>query len=141
MGSSLLLIGLKSQKAAVNLGISDSKAKIAALEDKISRLNEAKKALGNNISNLEDIQSDIDDFEVSKSKWQGETEKSFIGKYNSYAIFLKKYKSDTEEAKEQIEEALENAKEEKSNASMHLSSLEGILSGLETDIASAKEND
>ncbi len=140
MGSSTLLIRLRSKKATVNQDISDSKNKIAALEDKISRLSEAEKSLSSSISDLKAIQSDIDDFEVSKSKWQGETERDFIGKYNSYAIFLKKYKSDTEEAKEQIEEALENAKEEKSNTSIGLSNLEGILVGLETDIASAKEN-
>lgn len=140
MSSSILLTSLISRKAMVNQDIFNSKANIANLEDKISRLSQAKKSLDDSISNLESIKSEVDDFEVSTSKWEGDTERNFIGKYNSFALFVKIYKSDTEEAKNQIDEALQNAKEEKSNADMGLGNLEVTLLNLVTSIASAKEN-
>lgn len=129
---------LKEQKKVVNEGISDAKENIAALEDKISRLRQAKKSITSRLSNLEGIQSDIDDFEVANSKWQGEGERNFEGKYNSYAIYVNAYESDTSKAKEQIEEDLEAAKAEKVSVGIGLENLENNLDRVESDMEEAK---
>lgn len=138
MGSESLRF-LISRKATVNLNISNTKGKISALEDKISRLETAKSSLNDSIINLESIKGDVDSFEIANAKWQGETERSFIGKYNSYGIFLGIYKSDTEKALDQIDEALQSAKQEKGTAELDLGNYETILTGLETDIKVARE--
>lgn len=131
---------LYRQRNDLSQRITQMNGTISTLEDKISRLSKAKTDLTESISNLTDSKSDIDDFEVSQAKWKGETERNFIGKYNSYGIMLQSYKLKVEDAKELIEEALETAKDDKITATATLTNYETMASNLDARIEVARED-
>lgn len=139
MSSGVSLDLLKLRKDTVNEGIANTKERIADAQAKIERLQEASSAMETNLEGLSSVKKDIDNFEVTKSKWKGVEEKNFEAKHNSYGIYVSKYDSDASKAKEQIDKDLENAKTEKSNAEIGLANLESLLIGLESDIQLAKE--
>lgn len=131
---------LKDQKSTVEEAMGNSEEKIAEAAEKVSRLRSASSSLETSLTSLRNIKGDIDDFEVTKAKWQGDEEERFESKHNSYAIYVNKYESDVSKAKEQIVKDLEAAKAEKATAETGLENLEGVLDGLDSDIKSAKED-
>lgn len=138
--SSAELNRLQKRKTSVNQDIGNAKERISAAEEKIKRLQEASNAMDTSIQSLRSIKETIDDFEVTKSKWEGDQEKQFEAKYNSYGIYVGIYDSDTSKAKQQIDEDLEMARQEKAQAQMGLGILQITLAGLEFNIKLAKEN-
>ncbi|GGB34766.1 hypothetical protein GCM10011409_10270 [Lentibacillus populi] len=133
------LSSLQKQKETVKAGMENSRNMISAAQDKVKRLQEASSSMQTSIQSLRNIKSNIDDFEVNKAKWEGEEEKQFETKYNSYGIYVGVYDSDTRKAKQQIDEDLEAARQEKAHAETGLENLQRILDGLESDIKAAKE--
>jgi len=138
MSTGVSLSLLLKRKSTVKEGMSNSREMIDAANEKIDRLEEAISKLEQSIETLVDIQENVENYETTKSKWEGTREKEFEGKYNSYNIYLKKYCSDTDKAKELLEEALESAKTDRNNAQIGLGNLQTVLNGLESDIALAR---
>src|SRR5699024_12533595 len=102
MGAGTSLDTLNSRKATVKDGIENSKNMINAAEEKVSRLQKASSSLETSIQSFKNIKGEIDEFEVTKSKWEGDEQSNFQGKYNSYAIFVDSYEYDISKAKKQI---------------------------------------
>src|SRR5699024_10310497 len=90
---------VRDQKSMVKEGMDHSEEQITAAEEKFTRLQEASSSLDSCLESLGNIKDDIDDVEVTKSKWQGEEEENFTAKHNSYAIFVNTYESDVSKAK------------------------------------------
>lgn len=132
------LSSLRQRKSSVNQDIGNARQRISAAQDKISRLQTVSSSLQTSIYSLRNLKSDIDDFEIAKSKWEGERKNQFRSKYNSYNIFVDAYDSDTCKAKQQIDDDLEMARQEKAQAQMGLESLQSTLGSIEYDIAVAK---
>src|SRR5699024_2551620 len=130
----------KDQESMVKEGMDHSEEQITVADEKITRLQEASSSLDSCLESLGNMKEDIDDFEVTKTKWQGEEEENITAKHNPYAIFLNTYESNVSKAKEQIVEDLEEAKAEKETAEIGLENLEDVLDGLESDIKLAKED-
>src|SRR5699024_12833731 len=95
--------------------MSNSREMIDAANEKIDRLEEAISKLEQSIETLVDIQENVENYETTKSRWEGTREKEFEGKYNSYNMYLIKYCSDTDKSKELFEAALDSAKRTRSN--------------------------
>lgn len=131
---------LQKRKTNVNQDIGNARERISAAEDKIERLQEASIALDTSIQSLRSIREAIESFEVTKSKWEGDQEKQFVAKYNSYGVLIGSYDIDAGNAKQQIDEDLELAKQEKIKYQMGLGIMQIRLAGLESDIKVAKED-
>lgn len=140
MGAGTSLSSLKKQKTTVEAGMENSRNLISAATDKVKRLQEASSSMQTSIQSLTNIKKEIDDFEVNKSKWEGEEEKQFEAKYNSYGVYVGIYDSDTSKAKKQIDEDLEAARKEKTHAEAGLENLQNVLNSLESNIKAAKED-
>lgn len=140
MGAGTSLDTLNSRKATVKEGMENSRGMIDAAGEKVSRLQKASSSLETSIQSFKNIKGKIDEFEVTKSKWEGDEQSNFQGKYNSYAIFVDSYESDISKAKEQIDEDLEAARAEKASAEIGLENLESTLDRIESDIKTAKED-
>src|SRR5699024_7799516 len=113
---------------------------IDAAGEKVSRLRKASSSLETSIQSFKNIKGEIDEFEVTKSKWEGDEQSNFQGKYNSYAIFVDRYESDQSNTKEQNDEDREGAKAEKASEENGLENLESTLDRIESDIKTAKED-
>lgn len=140
MAAGTSLSSLNRQKSTVEAGMENARGMISDAKEKVRRLRAASSSMETSIQSLKNIKGNIDDFEVTKSKWEGEEERNFEAKHNSYSIFVNKYDSDTSKAKEQIEADLEAAKIEMAQAETGLANLESTMNRLDSDIKTAKED-
>src|SRR5699024_5609825 len=85
MGAEPSLDTLNSREATVKEGMENSRGMIDAAGEKVSRLRKASSSLETSIQSFKNIKGKIDEFEVTKSKWEGDEQSNFQGKYNSYA--------------------------------------------------------
>ncbi|MBP1968675.1 DNA repair exonuclease SbcCD ATPase subunit, partial [Virgibacillus natechei] len=91
--SSDSLSRLQQRKTAVNQDIGNARERISAAEDKVKRLQKISSSMQTSIYSLRNIKGNIDDFEVTKAKWEGDQENQFIAKYNSYGVLVGIYDS------------------------------------------------
>ncbi|GIO23675.1 DUF5082 family protein [Oceanobacillus sp. J11TS1] len=140
MGAEKSLSSLKKQKEQVELGMENSRDMIADAADKVQRLLDASNALDTKIQSLRSVKETIDGFEVTKAKWEGEIEKQFEARYNSYGGYVGIYDTDTSNAKQQIDEDLETARQEKALAVEGYKNLLILMDNIESDIKLAKED-
>ncbi|WP_449354458.1 YwqH-like family protein [Virgibacillus natechei] len=130
---------LRSQKATVLKGMSDSRDQISTMTDKISRLQEASNTLTTNIDELETTKSNIDGLSVDEGKWQGKNKTTFEDQYNAYKDSVKDFLSKTKDAKEGIDEEIKRAEQSKINYTNGLNNLEDSLNSLENQIKLAEK--
>lgn len=140
MGAGTSLSSLKIQKTIVKTEMADTRQQISDVTDKVKRLQDVSSSMQTSIQSLRNLKGNVDDFEVTKAKWEGEEEEKFADKYNAYKDSINGYASDTSKAKKQIEEDLEAARKERAQAVTGMEVLQNNLDRLEADIKDAKED-
>lgn len=77
---------LKEQKNQVENSIENSRTMITGTTEKVRRLREASGLMETSIESLRNIKMNIDDFEVTKAKWEGEEERNSLPLYSGRGV-------------------------------------------------------
>ncbi len=125
---------LNEQVRSVLTGMANTKNKIADLEEKIERLEEASSNLSTRITEVESLKSTVTGLEIDETKWKGKEHEDFEDVYDTYKEKARTYVSQTEEAKEDIDEDIKRYQDKLDTAFIGLGNLESNLEDIQEKI-------
>lgn len=125
---------LNEQVRTVLTGMANTKNKIADLEEKIERLEEASSNLSTRITEVESLKSTVTGLEIDETKWKGKEHEDFEDVYDTYKEKATTYVSQTEEAKEDIDEDIKRYQDKLDTALIGLGNLESNLEDIQEKI-------